>query len=87
MQMFFEMLVKFPTSLLEVSLNYLYYSEIDMYTASFTGCQCPHKPSSYTCACCQNGGCPCGAKQPNQCTHCSERVTCGQIPELFPPPK
>jgi len=35
MQMFFEMLVKFPTSLLEVSLNYLYYSEIDMYTASF----------------------------------------------------
>ena len=58
-----------------------------MYTASFTGCQCPHKSSSYTCACCQNGGCPCGVKQPNQCTHCAESVTCGQIPELFPPPK
>lgn len=62
-----------------------YIIEIDTYTASFTGCRCPHKPSAYTCACCQNGGCPCGAKQPNQCTHCEEMVTCGLIPELFPP--
>ncbi|XP_078700931.1 coadhesin-like [Branchiostoma floridae x Branchiostoma belcheri] len=57
---------------------------VDGWTKTRTGCACPGGEGRQ-CACCQNGGCPCGAeRQKNQCVLCgSEDKHCGNKPHIF----
>jgi len=57
--------------------------EIDHFTASLTGCECVDDPGTYTCGCCQNGGCPCAFRAPHQCVDCKHLDKCGKYPDLF----
>ncbi|XP_076084789.1 von Willebrand factor D and EGF domain-containing protein-like isoform X2 [Mytilus galloprovincialis] len=57
--------------------------EIDHFTASLTGCLCVDDPGAFTCACCQNAGCPCASKSPHQCVDCTHTDECGKYPDIF----
>ncbi|CAG2228396.1 unnamed protein product [Mytilus edulis] len=57
--------------------------EIDHFTATLTGCMCVDDPGSFTCACCQNAGCPCASLSPHQCVDCRHQDECGKYPEIF----
>ncbi|XP_076084797.1 von Willebrand factor D and EGF domain-containing protein-like [Mytilus galloprovincialis] len=58
-------------------------NEIDHFTATLTGCMCVDDPGSFTCACCQNAGCPCASLSPHQCVDCRHQDKCGKYPEIF----
>ncbi|XP_052086620.1 uncharacterized protein LOC127723945 [Mytilus californianus] len=58
-------------------------TEIDHFTASLTGCLCVDDPGSFSCACCQNAGCPCASLSPHQCVDCKHQDECGKYPEIF----
>ncbi|CAG2228388.1 unnamed protein product [Mytilus edulis] len=57
--------------------------EIDHFTASLTGCLCVDDPGAFTCACCQNAGCPCASLSPHQCVDCTHTDECGKYPDVF----
>ncbi|CAG2228376.1 unnamed protein product [Mytilus edulis] len=57
--------------------------EIDHFTANLTGCECVDDPGAFTCACCQNAGCPCASKSPHQCVDCTHIDECGKYPDIF----
>jgi len=59
--------------------------QVDPWTKSKTGCECPFDSSRTDCACCQHFGCQCGEGDRHQCVQCGQTDDqCGNNPKKYP---